>query len=148
MKSNTPADPSAEAPWSVTHPLNPKDSVVAAVLRSAVAPKKGKSEGTESRVQFNEIMERVAVPEGVTFKAATEGGIAGWWVRPARTRMGAAILHAHGGWFNWGTARAFRNFVCHIALSAEMAPKYENQLETENKQTSPAANSCAATRPN
>jgi len=28
------------------------------------------------------------------------------------------ILHAHGGWFNWGSAKAYRNFVGHIASSA------------------------------
>jgi hypothetical protein len=33
-------------------------------------------------------------------------------------RKGAAIIHVHGGWFNWGTARAFRNFAGHIASSA------------------------------
>jgi monoterpene epsilon-lactone hydrolase len=36
----------------------------------------------------------------------------------AQARKGAAILHLHGGWFNWGTAQAYRNFVGHIALSA------------------------------
>ena len=63
-------------------------------------------------------MERVAVPEGVTFEAATVGGISGWWAKPARTHKGAAIIHIHGGWFTWGTAKAFRNFAGHIALSA------------------------------
>jgi monoterpene epsilon-lactone hydrolase len=28
------------------------------------------------------------------------------------------ILHLHGGWFNWGSAKAFRNLVGHIAASA------------------------------
>jgi len=32
--------------------------------------------------------------------------------------MGSAILHLHGGWFNWGTALAFRNLVGNIALNA------------------------------
>ncbi len=79
---------------------------------------KGKFEGTASRGPFNDIMERVAVPEGVIFEAATVGGIPGWWVKPARAQKGAAIIHVHGGWFNWGTAQAFRNFAGHIALSA------------------------------
>lgn len=65
-----------------------------------------------------EIMERVQVPEGVTFEAATVGGVPGWWAKPAQARKGATILHAHGGWFNLGTALAYRNFVGHIALSA------------------------------
>lgn len=33
-----------------------------------------------------------------------------------QARSGAAIIHVHGGWFNWGNAKAFRNFVGHIAL--------------------------------
>jgi monoterpene epsilon-lactone hydrolase len=44
---------------------------------------KGKFEGTAGRGLFNDIMERVAVPEGLSFEAATVGGIAGWWVKPA-----------------------------------------------------------------
>ena len=52
---------------------------------------------------------------------------------PAHGRNGAAILHLHGGWFNWGTALAFRNLVGHIATSAgadafipdySLAPEY------------------------
>ena len=62
-------------------------------------------------------MERAVVPDGVTFEAATAGGIPGWWAKPARAQKGAVIVHVHGGWFNWGTAQAFRNFVGHIALS-------------------------------
>jgi acetyl esterase/lipase len=117
MQPNILKDPAAKAPWAVIHPLSEEDSVAVAALRSVVAPMKGKVEGTAGRGLFNEIMERVAVPEGVTFEAATIGGIAGWWAKPARAQKGAAIIHVHGGWFNLGTAQAFRNFVGHIALS-------------------------------
>ena len=48
------------------------------------------------------------IPEGVTFEAATVGGISGWWAKPARAQKGAAIIHVHGGWFNWGTAQALK----------------------------------------
>jgi hypothetical protein len=27
-------------------------------------------------------------------------------------------MHVHGGWFNWGSAQAFRSLVGHIALNA------------------------------
>ena len=118
MQPNILKNPAAKAPWSVIHPVSDEDSVAAAALRSVVAPMKGKFEGTAGRGLFNDIMERVAVPEGVTFEAATVGGIAGWWAKPARAQKGAAIIHVHGGWFTWGTAQAFRNFVGHIALSA------------------------------
>jgi epsilon-lactone hydrolase len=104
--------------WSEIHPLGPADSAAMKTLRSAVAAMKGKLEGVAARAPFNGIMESVASPDGVSFEADTVGGISGWWAKPARARKGAAILHLHGGWFNWGTAQAFRNFVGHIALSA------------------------------
>jgi epsilon-lactone hydrolase len=100
------------------HPVSKEDSVAVAALRSVVAPMKGKLAGTAARGLFNGIMERVVVPEGVTFEASTVGGIAGWWAKPARSQKGIAIVHVHGGWFNWGTAQAFRNLAGHIALSA------------------------------
>jgi epsilon-lactone hydrolase len=100
------------------HPVCQEDSVAAAALRSLVAPMKGKFEGTAGRGMFDDIMERVAVPEGVTFEAASVGGIPGWWAKPPRAQKGAAIIHVHGGWFTWGTAKAFRNFAGHIALNA------------------------------
>jgi len=118
MQPNILQDPAAKAPWSVIHPLSDEDSIAVAALRSVVAPMKGKVEGTAGRGLYNDIMERVAVPEGVTFEAATVGGTSGWWAKPAHAHKGAAIIHAHGGWFIMGTAQAYRNFVGHIALSA------------------------------
>jgi hypothetical protein len=59
------------------HPLSDADSLAAAALRSVVAPMKGKLEGTAGRGPFNDIMERIAVPEGVTSEAVMVGGIAG-----------------------------------------------------------------------
>jgi acetyl esterase/lipase len=100
------------------HPLLEEDSVTVAALRSLVAPMKGKLEGIAGRGPFNDIMERVAVPEAVSFEAATIGGISGWWAKPAHARKGVALIHVHGGWFTWGTAQAFRNFAGHIASSA------------------------------
>jgi monoterpene epsilon-lactone hydrolase len=104
--------------WTTLHPLRPEDSVAITVLRSMAAGMKGRLEGTAARGPFNGIMEGVAAPGSVTFEADTVGGISGWWARPTQARKGAAILHLHGGWFNWGTAQAFRNLVGHIALSA------------------------------
>ena len=118
MPSNFLKNTGAEAPWLVIHPLSQEDAVAVAALRSVVAPMKGELEGTAARGPFSGIMERVAVPESVTFEAATAGSISGWWAKPAQARKGAAIIHVHGGWFNWGTAQAFRNFVGHIALNA------------------------------
>jgi monoterpene epsilon-lactone hydrolase len=118
MQPDILQDPTAKVSWSVLHPVSHEDSAIVAAMRSVVAPMKGKVEGTAGRIPFNGIMERVAVPEGVTFEAAIVGGISGWWAKLPRAPKGAAIIHVHGGWFNWGTAQAFRNFVGHVALSA------------------------------
>jgi acetyl esterase/lipase len=85
-------------------------------LRSAVAGLKDKLEGITARAPFNSIIERVEAPEGVTFEEDAVGGISGWWAKPAQTPEGRAILHLHGGWFNWGTAKAFCNLAGQIAL--------------------------------
>src|SRR2546427_2024023 len=108
----------AKPPWLTVHPLSPEDSLGATALRASVAAFKGKLAGTAARAPFDAVMERVAAPAGVTFEADTVGGISGWWAKPARRRKGAAIMHVHGGWFNLGTASAYRNFVGHIASSA------------------------------
>ena len=113
-----PADTAAKPTLLTIHPLSQEDSLVATALRGSVAAVKGKLAGTAARGPFNDIMERVAAPTDVTFEADTVRGISGWWAKPARPQKGAAILHVHGGWFNLGTARAYRNFVGHIASSA------------------------------
>src|SRR5712692_4655828 len=108
----------AKPPWLAVHPLSQEDSLVATALRASVAAVKGKLAGTAARGPFDDLMERVAAPTEVTFEADTVGGISGFWAKPARPHKGAAILHVHGGWFNLGTARAYRNLVGHIASSA------------------------------
>jgi monoterpene epsilon-lactone hydrolase len=118
MQSQMLADTATKSPWLAVHPLSQKDSVAAKGLRSAVAAFKGKLAGTAARGPFDDVMERVVAPTDVTFEADTVGGISGLWAKPARSKKGAAIIHAHGGWFNLGTARAYRNFVGHIASSA------------------------------
>ena len=105
-------------PWLTVHPLSQEDFLAASALRAGVAAFKGKLAGTAARGPFDDIMERVVAPTDVTFEDDTIGGISGLWAKPARPQKGAAILHVHGGWFNLGTARAYRNLVGHIAASA------------------------------
>ena len=104
--------------WLTVHSLSQEDSVGARALRASVAAFKGKLTGTAARAPFDDLMERVAAPADVTFEADTVGGISGFWAKPARPRKGAVILHVHGGWFNLGSAHAYRNFVGQIASSA------------------------------
>ena len=106
---------------SFVHPLTSEDDAAMTALRSAMAGMKGKLEGITARAPFNSIIERVEAPEDVTFEEDAVGGISGWWAKPAQIREGKAILHLHGGWFNWGTAQAFCNLVGHLALRAGAA---------------------------
>jgi len=56
----------------------------------------------------------------VTFHEDTLGGVPGWWCRPDKVQPGNAIVHLHGGWFNWGSAQAFRHLVGHIAAQSQV----------------------------
>ena len=118
MQPQMLGDTAAKPPWLAVHPLSQADAPAASALRAAIAPFKGKLTGTAARGPFDDVMERVVAPTDVTFEADTVGGITGFWAKPARARKGAAIIHVHGGWFNFGTARAYRNLVGHIASSA------------------------------
>lgn len=84
---------------TVFHPIVAEDKTAMAVIRPIVEPNKGRLQKTAARVAFDAIMERVAVPSGVTFEAGTVGGIPGWWCRPQAAPPGAVVLHIHGGWF-------------------------------------------------
>ena len=104
--------------WSTTHRISAEDKTAMSAMRVIVDPNKGRLQGMAARVPFDAIMERMAAPAGVTYEAGTVGGVSGWWCRPEGARIGGAILHLHGGWFNWGSAQAFRNLVGHIAARA------------------------------
>jgi hypothetical protein len=73
-----------------------------------------------ARAPFNGIIERVEAPEGATFEEDAFGGISGWWVKPAETREGSAILRLRR-LVQLGNSQAFCNLVGHIALRAGAA---------------------------
>jgi epsilon-lactone hydrolase len=97
------------------HPVTPEDKAAMAAMRAAVEPIKGRLQGTAARGPFDGIMGRVVAPTGVTFQPDSVGGVTGFWCRPTNAHSGGAILHLHGGWFNWGSAQAFCHLVGHIA---------------------------------
>ncbi len=115
-------------PWSKVHTISAEDNAAMAAMRAIVEPNRGRLQGTAARVPFDGIMERVVAPAGVTYEADTVGGVSGWWCRPESTRTGEALLHIHGGWFNWGSAQAFRHLVGHMAARAHVeafVPDYQ-----------------------
>jgi epsilon-lactone hydrolase len=106
------------ASWLVQHPLSAEDEAAMAAMRAIAESNKGKLQGVSARVPFDAIMERVSAPVGVVYEADSVGGISGWWCRPEGARPSQAVMHLHGGWFNWGSAQAFRHLAGHIAVSA------------------------------
>jgi epsilon-lactone hydrolase len=109
---------SAQQSATTFHPISTADKTAMASFRAIVEPNKGSLGGTAARLPFDAIMEHVAVPQYVIFEADTVGGIPGWWCKPKGAQPDAAILHIHGGWFNWGSAKAYRNLVGHLAIHA------------------------------
>jgi len=106
-------------PVIAIHPLDPEDASVVAPMRAALRAVKGmRAETSNARAQFDTLMERVPPPGDVTFETGSLDDIAGLWVHPASRRPGEAIFHLHGGWFNFGSAKAYRHLVGHIAARA------------------------------
>jgi acetyl esterase/lipase len=95
--------------------MTPQDRIVMRQMRVVLESNKGKLRGTAARAPYETIMVRVMAPDGVTFRPDTIGGVTGWWCESTDAQPGAVILHAHGGWFHWGSAESFRHLVGHIA---------------------------------
>src|SRR6266446_1326308 len=102
----------------VTHPLDPEDAAITAAFRAMVSPAKGARQGIEARGQFDAFMESVLPRDDVTLETDTLGGVPGLWVKPADWQSGGVIVHLHGGWFNFGSAKAYRHLVGQIAARA------------------------------
>src|ERR1700704_4312489 len=102
----------------VTHPLDPEDAPAIAGIRTATRPQKGAPWRIEARKFYDALLEGVSPRDDVTFESAVVGGVPGVWVRPGASRSDEAILHAHGGWFNAGSATPYRHLVGHIAARA------------------------------
>jgi epsilon-lactone hydrolase len=132
MQSTQIGVPARES-WFTFHPLTAVDRSTMAAVRVMVGPNKGKLRGPAARAPFDAVMNSVIAPQGVGFREDRIGEIPGWWCEPTNALAGAAILHLHGGWFNLGSAAAYRHLVGHIARSAgvtafipdyRLAPEY------------------------
>ena len=100
------------------HPLDPEDASTIDRIGTAARTYKGVRWRIEARKQYDALMEGVSPRGDVTFESDTVGGVPGLWVHPASSRPDEALLHFHGGWFNAGSAMAYRHLVGHIAARA------------------------------
>lgn len=96
-------------------PLSPEDAPAVAAMREAASVHKGEPLGPEARPMFDAMIAATPAAADVRVEAATVGGIAGFWLRPANTRAHAHMLYIHGGGYVLGSAQAITHFAGQIA---------------------------------
>ena len=90
-------------------------------MRAMIALGGERTLGPEARAGFDETTSRTPHAGGVTYEAATIGGVPGWWCRPTNGNSDGVILHHHGGDYVLGSAAAYRHYVGQIAVRAGMS---------------------------
>jgi epsilon-lactone hydrolase len=73
-----------------------------------------------TRASFDQLFERAPTAESIEYSESVVGGVPGVWCRPKSCGAEAALLYLHGGGFVYGSARAFRNYVGHIAARSSV----------------------------
>ena len=111
MSAASPALAFFAEPWCATHPLTAHDRAVMTQVRAMAEPQKGQMRGVAARPTFDALIQHTTAPDGVTWRADRVGGVHGWWCEPVSAPADVAILHLHGGWFNWGSAEAYHHIV-------------------------------------
>jgi monoterpene epsilon-lactone hydrolase len=100
----------------IHHAAEPADQAMVAAIRAQSAPFKGMMSGIEARPGYDDMIAAIPGAEGVTYVAASLGGVPGHWCRPAKaSAAGQAILYLHGGAYVLGSATAYRNFAGQFA---------------------------------
>jgi epsilon-lactone hydrolase len=144
MQATPTSAPGSES-WFRFHPLTAQDRSAMAAFRTIAEPNKGNLRGSAARGPFDAVMTSIIAPVGVTYREDRIGGIPGWWCEPTDALPGAAIQHLHGGWFNVGSAAAYRHLVGHIARSTgviafipdyRLAPEYRFPAAIEDARAS------------
>lgn len=105
----------------IRHPIAEKDGEAVAVMRTEVAPFKGKPSGPDARGPFDEIMEKTPDALGVSYEQGVVGGVPGVWCHPQNPRLGIAILHLHGGAYVLGSAHAYRHLAGQVAVRTSVS---------------------------
>ena len=103
------------------HKEYPADQAAMQAMRAELRGLPTMEFGPEVRPIFDELMAKTPAANGVSYEAATVGGVPGWWCRPADAVGGSAVLYLHGGAYVVGSAAAYRNFVGQIAARARAA---------------------------
>jgi monoterpene epsilon-lactone hydrolase len=114
------------------------DRAVMVAIRATLAVTPTTEFGPKARPDFDFLMEKTPGAEGVTYEAATVGGVPGWWCKPRRPRAGCAIAYFHGGAYVIGSAVAYKHFGGQIAERAQ-APVFLAEYALAPEQPFPGA---------
>ncbi|MEI2273558.1 alpha/beta hydrolase [Sphingobacterium sp. ML3W] len=118
---------------NIYHSITPHDLAVISLMKEQFSTLKGKVEGPQTRAPFDQVMESIKSAKKVSYYEETINGVKGWWCIPNNDIDSRAILYFHGGAYNVGSSRAYRNFAGNIAERANLSlfiPDY--RLAPEN----------------
>jgi epsilon-lactone hydrolase len=100
----------------VRHDLTDADRAAIVALRAQLAAKPI----AITRASLDKLFGEVPSAESIEYSESSVGCVPGIWCRPKSCRAEAAMLYLHGGVFAYGSARAFCNFVGHIAVRSSV----------------------------
>lgn len=74
----------------------------------------------EPRAIYDAFISASPLRDDVTLDEVDEQGARGFWVRPAHTEPGQAILYLHGGGYVQGSAKAYRGFASQLVSRTQL----------------------------
>ena len=132
---------STDAPTSTNstyHAEHLADRAAMLVMRAMIALQPPVEFGPAGRTAFDDLLTRTPSADGVSYEAATVGGVPGWWCRPADAVDDGAILYFHGGAYVVGSAQAYRHLAGQLAARAK-APVFVADYRLAPEHPFPAA---------
>ena len=132
---------STDAPTSTNstyHAEHLADRAAMLVMRAMIALQPPVEFGPAGRTAFDDLLTRTPSADGVSYEAATVGGVPGWWRPPADAVDDGAILYFHGGAYVVGSAQAYRHLAGQLAARAK-APVFVADYRLAPEHPFPAA---------
>jgi epsilon-lactone hydrolase len=102
----------------IHHPASAADQQTVAAIRAQSAPLKGMMTGAEARPGYDAMIAAIPAATGISYTAASVGGVAGHWCHAPGAPADAAILYLHGGGYVLGSATAYKSFASQFAARA------------------------------
>jgi epsilon-lactone hydrolase len=105
-------------PIEIHHTTSTADQQTVAAIRAQSAPLKGMMTRPEARPGYDAMIAAIPAATGVSYTAASVGGIAGHWCHSPGAPADAALLYLHGGGYVLGSATAYKSFASQFAARA------------------------------